>query len=277
MFEISKVNQMFTIALVLLLVACQNQSSTPEKKNLVPEFQNKGHELVYKMVLKVGTYQNLKDKKDVSYTYTYTTPDGKEDISEEKYIFDGELSYGRYVKHERTMPELEGMVEQGYDGSGFWLRHNDQNIEDPKLLKSVAFNRPTNFYWFAMMQKLLDPGLSYAYLGEKNIDNKNYDIVKVTFASNNNAPKDIYQLYINKATSLVDQFLFTVADFGIIETPLLMKVKYIEVDGFLIPADRKYKKSTWEADVTEDPWINVQWSAIKYNSNLSKDLFIGKQ
>lgn len=253
-------------------IACNNEKQPSAAKETSPQIQNKGHQLVYDMVQKVGTYQDLLEKKDVVYTYTYQTPDGKMDVSTEKYIFDGELSYGAYQKHERTYPDIEGLVEQGFDGKEYWLKHEGKHLNDEKMLKRVAFSRPTNFYWFAMMQKLLDPGLNYEHLGEKTIDGNNYDVVKITFKSEDNKPKDIYQLYINKETSFVDQFLFTVADFGKMD-PKIMQMKYEEVDGLWIPTKRQYKNSTWKAEVSEEPWIKVNWTNIKFNNNLSKEDF----
>ncbi|MDO6599869.1 DUF6503 family protein [Tenacibaculum sp. 1_MG-2023] len=266
-----------SLSLFFALTSCKNEkkvdtpSTNQEKENTI-SFQNKGHELVYKMTQKVGDYSKLSNKKDVVYTYTYQTPDGKSDISTEKYIFNGELSYGKYNKHQRTLANLEGIIEQGYDGSEFWLKNNGKLINDAKALKRVAFNRPTNYYWFTMMQKLLDPGLNYEHLGEKIINNLNYDIVKVTFESKENTPKDIYQLYINKETNLVDQFLFTVMDFKKAE-PLLMELAYENIDGLLIPTKRRYKNSNWNADVTDKPWILVNWTDIKFDNNLNKELF----
>ena len=222
------------------------------------------------MVQKVGNYDSLAKKKDVVYSYTYQTPDGKADVSTEKYLFDGELSYGEYTKHERTFEDLKGKIEQGYDGSEYWLKHEGKLLNDSTRLKRVAFNRPTNFYWFTMFQKLLDPGLNYEYLGEKNVNDKAYDVVKITFTTAGDKPTDIYQLYINKETLLVDQFLFTVADFGAMEIPNLMLLQYEEVDGILIPTKRLYKKSTWEAEVNEEPWIKVTWTDIKFNNGLSE-------
>lgn len=262
------------IALSSLLFSCNTANKKDAKKENpvkkeIPSYKNKGHELVSKMIDKVGDYNALSNKKDVVYTYTYQTPDGKADVSTEKYIFDGELSYGSYEKHERTFPDLEDTIEQGYNGNEFWLKHNGKIIDEPNRLKRVAFNRPTNYYWFAMFQKLLDPGLTYEYLGDKTIDTASYDIVKVSFESKNDKPTDIYQLYINKETMLVDQFLFTVADFGVMETPFIMKIEHENIDGLLIPTKRKYKKSTWNADIDETPWINVTWSNIKFNNNLT--------
>lgn len=266
-----------SLSLFFALTSCKNEtkvdtpSTNQEKENTI-SFQNKGHEIVYKMTQKVGDYNKLSNKKDVVYTYTYQTPDGKSDISTEKYIFNGELSYGKYNKHQRTLAKLEGIIEQGYDGNEFWLKNNGKLINDAKALKRVAFNRPTNYYWFTMMQKLLDPGLNYEYLGEKTINNLNYDIVKVTFESKDNTPKDIYQLYINKETNLVDQFLFTVMDFKKAE-PLLMELAYENIEGLLIPTKRRYKNSNWNADVTDKPWILVNWTDIKFDNNLNKELF----
>lgn len=266
---------------IIFLTACKEAPKKEESKPVnttekTITFKNKGHELVYNMAQKVGNYSNLRDKKDVVYTYTYQTADGKIDIATEKYIFDGEYSYGKYEQnhHQKTFPQLKGTLEQAFDGNEYWLKHNDKLITTPKLLKSVAFRRPTNFYWFAMLQKLLDPGLTYEYVGEKMIDNKDYDIVKVSFNTTHDKPKDIYQLYINKKTSLVDQFLFTVAEFGKMDTPRLMQLEYITVDGMLIPAKRRYKVSTWNADITDAPWTLANWENIKFNNGLTQKNFM---
>ncbi|WP_040278930.1 DUF6503 family protein [Psychroserpens damuponensis] len=263
----------FTTILSLFLLSCGSNENAKTQEQPTKDFQNKGHEIVHNMVQKVGNYNTLHKKKDVVYTYTYQTPDGKKDISTEKYMFNGELSSGTYHTHERTLPELEGEIEQGYDGKEFWLKHNDTIVTDDKLMPKVKFNRPTNFYWFAMMPKLLDDGLKYEYIGEQTINSNTYDIVKVSFETKNDKPTDIYQLFINKKTLLVDQFLFTVADFGVIETPFLMVLEYETIDGLLIPTHRKYKKSTWKADVSNDPWINVTWTDIKFNTGLTKEDF----
>ncbi|AEL25000.1 DUF6503 family protein [Cyclobacterium marinum] len=257
------------LILSLLFFSCKEQEHSEKKTS----FENKGHELVYEMVQKVGNYSKLAEKKDVVYTYKYQTPDGKTDLSTEKYIFDGELSYGAYEQHERTLPQYEGLIEQGYDGKAYWLRHKGNYIQDAASLQRVTFNRPTNFYWFTMFQKLLDPGLTYEYLGEKNIEDKNYEVVKISFDSYNEKPTDIYQIYINKDTKLVDQFLFTVAEVGVVDQPLLMKLEYEEIEGLLIPTQRIYKGSNWEAEVTNAPWIKVNWSNIQFNNGLSRSIF----
>jgi hypothetical protein len=265
---------------LISLVSCKNetkpiiQAETKIESDTIPniKFKNKAHELVYNMVQHVGTYSDLFKKNDVVYTYTYQTPDGKKDVSTEKYIFKNELSYGAYQKHERTLPELDGLIEQGYDGETYWLKHKNNLINDSKMLERVAFNRPTNYYWFTMMQKLLDPGLKYDHVGTTSINNSPYEIVKVTFKSQGDKPTDIYQLYINKNTNLVDQFLFTVVDYGKTD-PLLMVLDYETIDGLMIPTKRKYKASNWNADVNDEPWILVDWTNISFDNDLSIETF----
>lgn len=274
-------NQLLALLIAPFLIwSCTETSSTQSEKTeesktetSIPTFQNKAHELVYNMTEKVGNYQKLRALNDVVYTYTYQTPDGKEDIVTEKYIFDGENSYALYNKHERTLADLEGEFEQGYDGTTFWLKHNGVYIEDEAPMKRVRFNRKTNFYWFTMMQKLMDDGLNYKYVSDTTVNDIAYHVVDISFNSENDKPTDTYRLFINKETELVDQFLFTVADFGVMDEPRLMQVEYEEINGFLIPTKRQYKKSNWNAEVSADPWIYVKWTDIKFNNGLDRALF----
>ncbi|UZR98935.1 DUF6503 family protein [Chondrinema litorale] len=262
------------IGFIFFSLGCNQISNTKtheEDTNI--SFQNKGHELIYQMVRKVGSYSDLLKKNDVTYTYTYMTPDGKKNISMEKYLFNGELSYGFYYQHDKVLSDLTGPIEQGYDGKEFWLKHTGHVINDHTLLEITAFNRATNFYWFTMMQKLLDSGLNYEYLGEDNFNGNDYYVVKVSFKKIDDKPTDIYQLYINKNTSLIDQFLFTIVDKGVIDAPFLMEMQYKKIDGMLIPFNRRYKKSNWNAEVTDDPWIIARWSEIRFDNGLKIDDF----
>ena len=244
----------------------------PTEVEKVPEFQNKGHELVYIMAQESGDYEDLKNLKDVVYHYTYRTPDQKEDISIESYIFEGELSHGKYIKHERTLADIDGSIEQAFNGSEFRIKIDGELSMDSSAIEATTFTRKTNFYWFAMMQKLLDPGIKYEYLGQDSVLDINYDVVKVTFESADNSPTDTYQLYINPETHLVDQFLFTVVSKGV-NDPILMRVTYEKFDGVQIPTYRKYTKSDWEATVINDVWVEEISKDIKFNQGLDSALF----
>jgi hypothetical protein len=163
-------------------------------------------------------------------------------------------------------------MEQGYNGKGFWLKIDGQKVTDHNAIESVKFTRKTNFYWFAMMQKLLDPGINYEYLGQKSVDNEVYEVVKITFASIDDVASDIYQLYINPKTNLVDQFLFTVVSKNVTD-PILMRVKYENINGILLTTYRKYTKSDWNANVIKDVWVEEITKDIQFNQNLDGDLF----
>jgi len=265
------------IIFITSLTACGNKEgktkeTTKTAEVQMPEFQNKGHELVYKMTQETGSYQDLLNLKDIVFHYTYRTPDQKEDVSIESYIFNGELSHGTYLKHERTLPNLKGKMQQGYNGKDFWVKIDGQEITDSSAIESVTFTRKTNFYWFSMMQKLLDPNINYEYLGQDTIKGKLYDIVKITFNTAGDAASDTYQLYINPETHLVDQFLFTVVSKNVTD-PVLMRVKYENVEGILLPTYRKYTRSDWEANVLKDAWVEEITKDIKFNQNLDKALF----
>ena len=270
-----KFNLVIGMFLVFCAVSCNTvHSSSATESDASHEHlsNNKGYKIVQGMVEKVGSYADLLKKEDVVYTYTYKTSDNKVNVSTEKYVFENQLSYGVYEQHERTFPQLAGVIEQSYDGTEYWLKSNGAIVDDQELLKKVIFSRHTNFYWFSMFQKMLDPGLNYQYVYEKKISGILYDVVKITFESNDGKPKDIYQLYVNRETKLVDQFLFTVADFGKMD-PKLMKLEYEEIDGVFIPTKRKYKASDWNATVSNDPWTTANWTDIKFNNHLSLNDF----
>ena len=251
-------------------VSNKKTAKTQEVKPIA--FQNKGHELIYKMSQETGSYQDLLKLKDVVFKYTYRTPDQKEDISIESYIFNGELSHGNYSKHERTLPDLKGKMQQAYNGTSFWINLDGQEVNTNNAIESATFTRKTNFYWFAMMQKLLDPNINYEYLGQNNIEDKLYDVVKITFKTQNDEASDIYQVYINPKTHLIDQFLFTIVSKNVTD-PILMRVTYKNVQGILIPTYRKYTKSNWNANVINDVWVEEISEDIKFNQNLNIALF----
>ncbi len=145
----------FTAYILLIGLACQ-------KKQIDPAENPKG--LVEQMVAAIGGIDKLHSLKNVEYTYTYqdlTT--GQKDVSIERYIFDGELSWAKYETREKNvMPQMEGEVNQGFNGSKSWMTIDGKLVDDnPKLAKLCDFLRKTNYYWFNMMFKLSDPGVQY--------------------------------------------------------------------------------------------------------------------
>ena len=232
-------------------------------------------ELVKEVVNNVGDYEKLKQLNDVEYTYTYKESNtGKEDVSVERYIFEGELSWAEYTKRQAiVMPDQEGKLIQGYNGKISWATLNGNLINNSQLLKLSDFIRKTNFYWFCMNQKLLDPGILYSYDGNKELNGVNYDLVRINFEEGVGDVSDTYLLYINSETKLIDQFLFTVMDFNI-DNPYLMRVEYKEINGVKLPVSRTATSSNWDGDVKEDSeWIHEFMENIKFNNGFSENLF----
>ncbi len=230
-------------------------------------------EIITRVVNTAGGLDKLKSLKDVEYIYTYRDAEGKSDVSIERYVFENEHSWAKYTKRERlNVPKHEGEVVQGHDGSSTWVTLNGQLVSDESAINRAHFLRKTNYYWFTMMFKLLDPGLVYSYEGKKSLDGNDYDLVKVTFDAGVGEVADIYLLYVNSKTNLVDQFLFTVMAFDK-KDPLLMKVEYEEINGLKLPTKRKYAPASWDGTVKENKWVDEISTNVKFNNGFDKALF----
>ncbi len=230
--------------------------------------------LIEQMVNAVGGREQFYAHKDVELQYTFhDLTEGKRDVSIERYLFDGQLSWAKFTVREKyAFPDLEGEIIQGYNGKETWMTQNGQLIADPQALRMADFTRKTNFYWFTMLFKLLDPGLNYAYKGTQNVDGVDYDLVEITFNPGVGDVQDTYLLYLNPKTHLVDQFLFTVMDFGVKE-PFLMKVEYEEIAGLKLPTKRKYVAADWEGVAKDNNWTAEISENIKFNNGFTRETF----
>ena len=221
----------------------------------------------------VGGLERLRSLRDVDYEYTYLRPDGKKDVSLERYICDGELSWAKYLAREAVVvPQTEGELVQGFDGTESWATLDGSLMDDPNLNKLNDFMRKTNFYWFTMMFKLLDPGINYKRLPSREVNGIVYNVVEITFGEGVGDAQDTYVLYLNPTTHLVDQFLFTVMDFNM-SNPLLMVVKYAEINGVKLPTARSYVSSDWEGNVRSEKWTAEISDKIRFMNGFSRDQF----
>ena len=213
-------------------------------------------ELIEKAILAVGGKAAMYALHDVQYTYHRG-----DRSSLERYIFDGETSYGR----EKT--EDGSVREQYYNGRSITVLVDGQIIRDTSEIKSAFFARKTNFYWLAMIQKLDDPGTIASYAGTREVEGIAYHLVNVTFEDGVGVAKDRYLLYINPVTHLVDQFLFTVAAAKKL-TPTLMKYTYgIFESGVRFPViSRSHPVLNWAGDL--DP--AGEWS-VRYREEFRFD------
>lgn len=226
----------------------------------------KARALLDNLSKQVGGMDDLHRLKDVEYTYIYRTPDGKMDLSVERYIFDGEHSCARYIVHEVFVsPGVEGDVVQCHVGGETEVSIGGVVSGDEKVIGLAKFLRPTNYYWFAMMMKLKDPGVQARYTGRRTVEGTDYAMVDVGFGDETS---DRYLLYIHPQTGLVDRFLFTVKALGVTE-PFLMEVAYESVDGVRLPTRRRYTPATWEGASKGQPWTAEIMTSIHFNNGFS--------
>lgn len=230
--------------------------------------------IIARAVEEAGGVDALRKRKDVEYAYLYRRGDtGAVDLSIERYVFDGEKSWARYQVHETVGADAEGPIVQGYDGTSTWVTVAGEATSDEKIVGRADFLRKTNFYWFAMTFKLLDPGLRYAYEGQRKVGGRTYDVVKVTFDAGVGDVSDTYVLYVDVETSQIDQFLFTVLDFGKTD-PFLMEVDYERVDGVLLPVKRRYAPSDWSGKAEKGAkWTHEVSVGIRFNNGFDESMF----
>lgn len=265
----------FCFIILLLLANCTSYKNRSEELSDKTDQQtSKATRLIMDMTSAVGGKEGLKNLKDVSYEYTYTSFDGFSDISTERYIFDGEYSWGRYTEHNNAvMTNSEGVITQGYNGENGWVMVNHITSDDKKAIQMSTFLRKTNFYWFCMNFKLLDPGVIHSYEGTRKVNATDYEIVRIRFEKNTGKTTDEFLLYLHPETKLIDQFLFTVKALGI-NTPLMMRVRYEEFSGVKLTTYREYAPANWQGELTSDEGWTTQISRdIKFNNGFALSEF----
>lgn len=228
-------------------------------------------EIINETVEALGGKQHFFGLKNVNYDLEYRAPNGGLTLlAHETYVFHKELSTATYTEH--TLLGKNGKVVEGYDGTNAWVTFDGKLSTDQQANGVARFLRKTNYYWFAMFFKLQGEGVNLEYTGSKTMNGKAYNLIKVTFGDGIGDAQDTYVLYINKATKLIDQFLFTVVGFGVTE-PNLMQVEYETVDGIKIPSKRKYIQSNWNGEIKGKEWTITNWTNIKFNTPVDKSIF----
>ncbi|WP_103068254.1 DUF6503 family protein [Aquimarina sediminis] len=242
-----------------------------QKKN--QSSSNSAKALIETMVSKTGNIQLLKKLRDVEFDYIFHNPKAKKsDISKERYIFNGEVSWGEYTKHEVfVFPKDKEVVTQYYDSNeNSVVSLGTQKITDSKILFNSKFLRKANYYWFTMMPKLLDPGIAYEQLPDRTYNSIDYKIVKIGYNQGVGDVQDDFVLYINPETFLVDRFLFTVKGIGALGVSL-MEIEYETVSGYTFMAKRKVIPSDWDGNIKGEILYEQTITNVKFNNGFKKE------
>ena len=85
---------------------------------------------------------------------------------------------------------------------------NGQPVADPAEPLTFGYRRFINdTYWLLMGFKSFDPGVTRTYDGEKtDACGALHDVVKLSFANVGLTPGDVYWMWVNRDTGLVDQW-----------------------------------------------------------------------
>lgn len=221
-----------------------------------------------------GGWNHLRSKNDVEYHYEYTIPQGKADISTERYIFDAEISFGHYTRHEiNTMPNDEGFVTHLFDGEKTTLTLNGKTVANEQTISVGQFVRRANYFWFVMPYKLNDPGTIAKYLGKEVYNGIDYTKLEITYDAKvtGKEKNDIYILYVNQETQLIDRFYFSLPFLGINAPVILAEYEYETIKGQKIAVNRNYFLPDAKGAYGQSPSITQTLTHIKFNNGFTKE------
>lgn len=275
--------KLMTLLVLFLVTSCAEKVKKTEKASeeiavKVPEAPvydtNKPETILAAVAHAHGGWNDLWKKGDVEYTYDYRYPaNGKADISVERYIFNSEASYGKYTQHEiNVMPEKEGEVVQCFDGKETVVLANGKKVENPEVLATGDFLRRANYYWFTMPYKLNDKGTVAKYLGQEDFNGTTYDKVEATYDPEvtGKEQNDIYILYVNPETKLIDRFYFSLPFLGVQEPVIIANYEYEDIDGQLISTKRTYFIPS-EEGYAEEPSLVQTMTNVKFGNGFTEE------
>lgn len=276
-------SKLLAISVVLFLVSCgpKDKKAQADKQNVVetvvkePVYDTTNPETILAAIEHShGGWNDLWKKGDVEYTYTYHSPSNdKKDVSVERYIFSSEASYGKYSQHEiNVMPETEGEVVQYFNGNETVVLVNGEKTDDPQGNAVGEFLRKANHFWFVMPYKLNDGGTITTYQGQEEYNGTTYDKLHVTYDPEvtGKEQNDIYILYVNPETKLIDRFYFSLPFLGVNEPVIIANYDYEDIDGQLVSSKRTYFLPS-EEGYSEDPSIVQTLTNIKFGNGFTEE------
>lgn len=269
----------FLIALLILtnLIACRQVD-----KQVIKEEKEEKRQIDYTNPSSIltaleaahGGWNHMRSKNDVEYHYEYTVPEGEADISTERYIFDDEISFGYYTMHEiNTMPTEKGIVTHLFDGEKTTITLNENTIKKERTIAIAEFVRRANYFWFVMPYKLNDPGTISKYLGTEVYNDITYTKLEVTYdaKTTGKAENDIYILYVNPETKLIDRFYFSLPFAGIKAPVIMADYEYESIEGQKLATKRNYYLPKVDGTYDTVPGILQKLSKIKFNNGFTKE------
>lgn len=119
---------------------------------------------------------------------------------------------------------------------------NGQPVADPAELLTFGYRRFINdTYWLLMGFKSFDPGVTRTYEGEKtNACGAVHDVVRFSFQNVGLTPGDVYWMWVNRRTGLVDEWHMKLEGAKPEEAPSVVLFQdYRRIGGLLISTTRQ--------------------------------------
>ncbi|WP_133248436.1 DUF6503 family protein [Flagellimonas aquimarina] len=273
--------KLLTITAFLLLASCAQKAKKGETTEVEPVEEvskapvydtNEPRTIMAAIAHAHGGWNDLWKKGDVEYTYDYRS-NGKADVSTERYIFNSEASYGKYAQHEiNVMPDTEGEVVHYFNGKETVVFVNKEKTEDPQGNAVGEFLRKANHFWFVMPYKLNDKGTIITYQGQEGYNGTTYDKVHVTYdpAITGKEQNDIYILFVNPETKMIDRFFFSLPFLGVEEPVILANYEYENIDGQMISTKRTYFMPS-EQGYADEPSIVQTMTNVKFGNGFTEE------
>lgn len=132
----------------------------------------------------------------------------------------------------------------GYNADQVWI------MPDSSAHPRAKFYRNLYFYFFALPFVGADAGVNHEYLGQKNFNGVDYDLVKLSYDENiGDSPEDRYILYINSETKQLYMINYSVTYFDKSKSESYNALVYTgwqTVNGLLVPTG--FDGYVWEND-----------------------------
>lgn len=120
---------------------------------------------------------------------------------------------------------------------------NGQPVADPAELLRFGYQRFINdTYWLLMGFKTFDPGVTLAYDGERVSGERVHDVVRLSFAGVGLTPGDVYWMWVNRDTGLVDEWHMKLQGSKPEDAPSVVLFRdYRRIGGLLISTRREIR------------------------------------
>lgn len=212
------------LSLSIIFLGCTTQQQ-PKEETLTETAENAPTypDLLQKALDAHGGLDKWRSFRQLSYDWN--RPEGEADQSRSTIL----------DLQNRREKITAAKYEMGYDGENYWHKA----VEDFEGNLNPKFTINLEFYFFAMPFVLADPGVNYENIGQKEVGENTYDVLKITFNDGTGvAPKDQYLLHFNPETHRLELLLYSVTYFNTENAEKYNARKYEEwqeIDGLWIP------------------------------------------